>query len=224
MNVLDNPSRLKAAFLRSTMLLGVVLIAGCSASNSPTLVTLRALLPGGGPDAGAEAKKISYASLELHVARRGGLLVLAEQGGHVTFWQTSRRESIELRDGYLASTNGFAPELTMTQINAPAGNAPWMTADPPAYTLVRSWISTDGSRHTEQARAALTCANGVEPVKLPLATLELQKCRETLDWAQGATTASVYWRHPGDHHIWAAQVVPWPGAPEYDWKVARPWW
>ncbi len=219
--------RLRAVFLCAAgLFVGTSGLVGCSSTN-PAIATLSAFLPGR-VDVSDRASELSYASIDFVVGGRGGLLVLAESSQELTFWQSSRRETIVLRGGYLESTSGLTPELQLTQIRAGAVNnaMPWRLAleEPAHYTLTRTWTRADESVDTARADATLSCAPGTVEKKLPLTTLELQRCVEKLVWERGATTTSVFWRDPGNHRIWAADVVAWPGSPLYEWRVARPWW
>lgn len=218
--------RLRAVFLCVSALYAYLLLAGCSSSN-PAVATLTAFLPGRA-DVSERAGELSYASIDFAAAGRGGLLVLAESSQELTFWQSSRRETVVLRGGYLESTSGLTPELQLTEISTDTdeGAMPWRLAldEPAHYTLTRTWTRADGSVDTGRADATLSCATGAVEKKLPLTTLELERCVEKLVWERGATTTSVFWRDRGNHRIWAAAVVAWPGSPLYEWRVARPWW
>ncbi|HET7315083.1 YjbF family lipoprotein [Salinisphaera sp.] len=204
---------------------GLVMLGGCSFSSSPFWATIGSFVPGQHGDIAARAKKIPYASIDLSLGRRGGLLVLAEQQSGLTYWQTGRAEVVVLNHGFLQSTSGLTPQLEMNQAIDAQGRPVSMTALGSAahFVVERSWIDEEGVRHTGRARADWSCDSAARSVELPLTTRDLYKCVETLDWAGGGDTRSVYWRDDGGH-VWKADVAAWPGAPEISWQVARPWW
>lgn len=227
---LNRKGRRRAVFLCVGVCFLIFGLAGCSnLDGHPLLSTLGALVPGK-TDVSKAAANVSYASINFSLGRRNGLLILSEQKPGLTFWQSSQSETVVLRHGYLQSTSGLKPELAMTRItglaNDAAGQIPWSKAlvSPIEYRVLRAWKSTDDRLDSETAQARLTCPEGLEKVKLPLATLSLRRCREVLDWDSGQTTRSTYWIDPKDGRIWAADTVPWPGAEAFDWQVARPWW
>ncbi|GAB3682725.1 hypothetical protein [Salinisphaera aquimarina] len=222
--------RLRAVFLcvLGVCFLGVGL-AGCSTNSANPLVsTLSSFLPGRA-DVSDRARDVSYASIDFGIGGRGGLLILSNISQGLTFWQTSRRETVVLRDGYLESSGGLVPELHMTRISGYAAGdkkTPWSGEinAPVHYTVTRSWTNADGETDSGRASADLVCAPGTVEKKLPLTTRALERCVETLSWERGKQTASVLWRDPENHRVWAAEVVAWPGSPLYEWRVARPWW
>lgn len=225
--------RLRAVFLCAGVLCGALVLGGCSASSGdhPLLSTVRAFLPGGGRDVSQNAQKLPYASIDFSIARRNGLLVLAEQRPGLTFWQSSQAETVVLQRGYLQSTAGLQSNLVMTQLNGLPSNAAndmaaWSAAlkSPINYKVLRSWRVEDGKLRSASAQATLTCRPNSEKVQLPLAELPLRRCDETLHWGTGSTTHSSYWIDQKDGRIWAADTKPWPGAERYGWRVARPWW
>lgn len=203
----------------------VLALGGCSLSSSPLWSTLGSFVPGQRGDIGSEAKKIPYASIDLSLGRRGGLLVLAEKQGSLTFWQTGRDEVVVLDSGYLQSTAGLEPRLEMTRITDHGGAPVSMTSvgNSAKWVVERSWVGDKGNRHTGRATADWSCSSATSSVDLPLTTRDLYKCTETLDWATRGKTRSVYWRDDS-RRVWKADVVAWPGAPEISWQVARPWW
>jgi hypothetical protein len=206
-------------------------LAGCvDSQNHPLLATLGAFVPGSGSDVSKVAAKVSYASIKFSAGHRSGLLILAEQSSGLTFWQSSQAETVVLRQGYLQSTSGLDSNLEMTQITGLADNAGQASpfaqdlASPVEYKVLRSWRGRDDRLHSGAAEATLSCAGRTRPVKLPLATLPLKKCVQSMSWNSGKHTKSIYWIDPKDNRIWAGDVVAWPGGPEYAWQVARPWW
>lgn len=223
-------NRLRAVFL-CLVGLSISLIAGCGGvANTPVVSTFAAFFPGD-EDVSKQAAEISYASIKLRVAGSGGLLVLSEKSGGVTFWQSSGSQTIVLKNGYLDATRGLPSDLEMTRVSAQSSPAtrsasPWManTKIPLTYTVTRSWSTSDGRTRSDRATARLECRDQPERVELPLVTLPLQRCEETLRWDGGGSTVSTIWRNPDDNRIWAVDTVPWPGAQEIAWSVARPWW
>lgn len=221
--------RLRAVFLCALAIFALPGLSGCAGSSDSSLwgSTVSTFLPGHG-DVSRQAEAISYASIDLSVGRRGGLLVLAEQGDGLTFWQSSNRETVVLKDGYLDSTSGLDQDLRMSAIHRSTASerAPWdgAVATPVQYVVTRSWRTAKGQTHSAQGQATLTCGLAEREMTLPLVTRKLEQCQESVDWDNGRKTSSVYWRDPGSFRIWAAEVVPWPGAPVIAWRVARPWW
>lgn len=221
--------RLRAVFLCVGCILAASLVTGCaSGQGSPWVSTFASALPGLKHDASKQAEAIPYASVNLSVGGQGGLLILAEQADALTFWQSSSRETIVFRNGYLNSTRGLRANLLASRMTTDAGKAiqPWQSpaVTPVTYRVQRSWEDAKGDRHAGRAEAFFACAQTTEAVELPLTTLDLERCTESLDWESGKKTRSVVWRHPKTHRIWASDAVAWPGGPEVSWQVARPWW
>lgn len=234
--VRDKKGRRKAAFLCVGALSLVAALSGCAhfdANDHPLLSTVAAFSPfGGGADVSAQAKKIEFATIDVSLDGRGGLLVLARQQPGVTYFQSSQAEIVVLSRGYLSSTAGLQNNLEMTRLDG-LDSAAGSTATPFAgdlstvrrYTVTRRWTASDDKRSTTRtADAVLRCDTDTQSIKLPLATLPLVACKETLDWAGGGQTHSTYWIDPHDNRIWKARTEPWPGAPTFAWEVARPWW
>ncbi|AWN17545.1 hypothetical protein SALB1_3351 [Salinisphaera sp. LB1] len=189
------------------------------------LATLGSMVPGQHGDLAARARKVPYASIELSFGRGGGLLVLAEEQGGLTFWQTARNETVVLRHGFLQSIAGIKPRLEMSKSMGADGKLISMASlgSDERFRVERSWVDKKGVRHAGRAEARWVCSTKTRAIKLPLTTRELYKCTETLDWADRGETRSVYWRDAGGH-VWKADVAAWPGAPGISWQVARPWW
>ena len=217
--------RLRAAFLCGWFFwVGMALSACAGGNGGPFSSTVATFIPGEG-DYSRQAESIPYASIALSVAGHGGLLVLAEKSDRVTFWQTSTGETVVLANEYLEATRGLSRDLLSARVVGES-SPPWHGAvgDPVSYKVERSWRDSEGREKAGQGNATLTCGPEREKLDLPLAAIRLERCREVVSWSNGKQTASVIWRSPGDRHIWAAEVVPWPGGPVIAWRVARPWW
>lgn len=206
-------------------------LTGCiNSQNSPVLATLGAFVPGGGTDVSNTAAEVDYASIKFSAGHRSGLLILSEQVPGLTFWQSSQAETVVLQNGYLQSTAGLDENLQMTKFDGldrsgtDATLWPGELSSPIEYKVLRTWRTLDGRLRSGTASATLTCSADVMPLQLPLARLPLKKCAEAMTWGSGKRTKSTYWIDPKDNRIWAGNVVPWPGGPEYSWQVARPWW
>lgn len=221
--------RLRAAFFWFIACVLPLALSGCNVNPSAPLATVLGLLPGAS-DVSQRAAELPYASIDFHIAGRGGLLVLAEYAGDVAYFQSASRETVVLENGYLDHTAGLATDLLMTRFRRTDGvlsSAPWQAAEagqPFTYVVQRQWQRAGSMPYTDAAQATLVCEEHTTPVELPLTTLSLQRCRETLVWSGGAETWSTLWRSPENHRLWAMTTVPWPGAPEIEWQVARPWW
>ena len=180
-----------------------------------------------------QAASTRYASIDLQVNGTGGLLVLAEQAPGMTYWVTGQKQVVVFKSGYLASTSGLKRDLINSEYDPPldefgasaaSNQATRLQAGNHAHQLVRTWQTDNGGRKSARGRATISCDSDTHRVTLPLATLPLEKCRESVQWRTGERTASVYWRDPKTHRIWAAEVVAWPDGPKVAWDVARPWW
>lgn len=231
--------RCKAAFFLGVAMLSVLLVAGCGTSGSIIRQSLNDVVPNvfasSEQDVSPYASEVPYASLDISVNGRSGLIILAVAAGAQTYFLDASRGVIGLRHGYLTQTAGFNTDLLMTEVrsaNSLAQTAanqppPWQYAEtgkPVTYTLERQWRTADGVIHTGIAMATLTCQRDPIDVSLPLTTLALQHCDEIANWRSGASTHTVLWRHPQDHRLWRVSTIPWPGGPQIAWRVARPWW
>ena len=225
--------RLRAAFLCLLLLFVSAGTIGCADArrNSPFVSTFATFLPGGGGDVGKQAAAIPYASVDLSIGRAGGLLILAELTDDLTFWQSSTRETIVFRKGYLESTSGLYADLLYSRIGDSSDESlvPWETAPADGvsaldYRVERGWRDAKGVTHAAAGQASFACAEQPESRDLPLTTIELTRCVETVDWVSGGQTRSVVWRDPATHRIWAGDVAAWPGGLRVTWNVARPWW
>lgn len=214
-----------AHFFGLLVVVSVLALSGCSSSGNPMLATLGSFVPGQHGDLAGRARKIPYASIELRFGRGGGLLVLSEEKDGLTFWQTARDEVVTLQDGFLQSISGIKPRLEMSHATGEHGKpVSFMSlGNQERFVVERSWVDKKGRYHAGRAKAKWSCQSNTVSVKLPLTTRDLHKCVETLDWAKGGDTRSVYWRDDGGH-VWKADVAAWPGAPKITWQVARPWW
>lgn len=225
--------RLRAAFLCVAVVLVCLSVAGCAEGrrSSPFVSTFATFLPGGGGDVGKQAAAIPYASVNLSIGRAGGLLILAEKTDDLTFWQSSTRETIVFRDGYLESTQGLNTDLLYSRMGDGQSGpmALWREASAGSgqalhYAVQRGWRDAKGNTHAAAGQASFECEAEPEPRELPLTTLDLIRCVESVAWADGAKTRSVVWREPATGRIWAGDVAAWPGGLRVTWDVARPWW
>lgn len=220
--------RLRAAFFSCAALVMLLVLSGCGGAGA-LRSTMQAVVPWSG-DVSQRAAALPYATVDMSVNGNGGLLVLAELSHGNAYFQSASRGVIVLRHGNLYRTAGLAANLVMTRVyrqDQALQAAPWRLATagkPFHYQVQRQWRGAEGVLHADTARATLTCEQDTTQIELPLATLGLQKCRVTLAWSGGAHTQSILWRHPDDHRLWAVHTVPWPGGPEIEWQVARPWW
>ncbi|WP_251976380.1 YjbF family lipoprotein [Salinicola avicenniae] len=216
--------RLRAVFFRLSALATGLLASGCALDRGPSLGSLT-----GGPDTAAieeQAAATPYASLDLEVAGAGGLVILAESTGDMTYWQFADNATIALEQGYLRSTAGLTSDLIDTQVVTDSGQPtiPWRRGhDSADYRVIREWRSADGFETRGEAQASLHCDSETVEMSLPLTDAALQPCRETLEWESGDTTVSTLWRSPRDGRLWAVETQPWPDAPTFSWRIARPW-
>lgn len=219
--------RHSAAFFSCVVL--IFLLAGCGSGASALRGTLEAVVPWQA-DVSQRAGQLSYASIKLLIDGSGGLVVLAELSRDNAYFQLANYETIVLEDGYLDRTAGLPADLLVTRVRGVSGKLeqpPWRAAKagvPFEYRVQRQWRGVDGRIHADRARATLVCEPTPRQVELPLASLALQRCHESLVWSDGTRTESILWRLPEDHRLWSVRTVPWPGAPVFEWEVARPWW
>lgn len=222
--------RHRAAFFVSVAIFfALFFLAGCGGHARALRATMQGLVPWH-QNVSQRAAELPYASIDLLVNGHGGLLVLAELSQGNAYFQSANRNTIVMHNGYLDQATGAKTELLMTRLHRANGRLdrpPWRSAEggvPFEYLVQRLWRTFDGTLHAGQAQATLVCETVATERKLPLASLSLQRCRESLLWSNGATTQSTLWRDPVDQRLWAVQTVPWPDAPEFQWQVARPWW
>ncbi|WP_110599500.1 YjbF family lipoprotein [Salinicola lusitanus] len=203
-----------------------LLLSGCSLGSGRAL---DGLVPGSASgDVSDQAAATSYASLDFHVEGHGGLVILASQVRDMTYWQFRDSATVALKDGYLHSSAGLEQNLIDTSITGEEGEivdeSPWRgSSSSIAYRLTREWQTADGDLHHGQATALLDCDAAPSQVELPLMSRALQVCHETVNWEDGNVTHGTLWRAPEDGRLWAVETQPWPGAPIFDWQVARPW-
>ena len=226
MKILQEQGRRTAALLFIATLFLSTGLAGCARVLN--------VLPGVGGDSrrlsdealSQRAQQIPYASIDLHVNGTGGLMVLTERAGRLTYWQTGQKQTLVFRNGRLDQTTGLPTDLVFSRDSADwaAADAPVASARETNYEVTRIWQTDTGADQALAGRATLDCDERSSPKELPLVTLPLQRCSEVVQWRDGAQTASLYWRDMNTGRIWAAESVPWPGGPKIDWQVVRPWW
>ena len=178
-------------------------------------------------DVTQRAEAISSASIKLTVDGRGGLMVLSHASDNLTYWQTAKRQTFVLNHGNLDHTAGLSRDILNTRMVAGQRESlPWRLADeqPIHYELARTWRNRSGEIIQARGRAQLVCKPGLESVPLPLVTLDLRRCEESVIWPSGTTTESTLWLGKDSGRIWAARVQPVPDGDVYEWQVARPWW
>lgn len=227
--VCSEEGRLRAAFFSCATLVLLLVLSGCAHEIKLMRDTLQAVTPWH-QDVSEHAAELPYASIDITVEGNGGLVVMAERSSDHAYFQSGNRDIFVLHNGYLDQTAGLMSNLMMTRIHQVDGilaGMPWHMADTGEafeYLVQRIWRSKDGVLHADQAHARLVCHEHSAKKTLPLGSLVLQRCLETLTWSDGTSTQSILWRHPDSHQLWAVHTVPWPGAPEIHWEVARPWW
>lgn len=204
-----------------TMLALPLTMTGCALGESPSVNSLIGGVTG--EDIATQASDTPYASLDFQVDGNGGLIILAEQAGTLTYWQFSDNATVALQNGYLKSSAGLPSDLIDTRFDA-SGSQPWQDSQPSGhYGIEREWRTAGGQVHHGHASAALRCESEPVELELPLTTQTLQTCHETLTWDDGETTESTLWRSPSDRRLWAVDTQPWPDGPTFSWRIARPW-
>ncbi|MBS4154348.1 YjbF family lipoprotein [Cobetia sp. MC34] len=192
------------------------------------------------------ASELPYASLKLKHANSTALVVLAtlEGNGRIARFESRDRGILELRDGVLSATSGFARDVADRREQSTTGRAlarpAWLMASGTTYLVSVSALSpyprrlerqdaaSTGSQRQDdvtvmqvhEATARLEC-EAAAPYSLPLAELPLQHCREILSWDDGSTTRNDLWRD--ENRVWAADMTAWPGGPRFGWEVAKAW-
>src|SRR5699024_5161940 len=147
---------------------------GCGSASGVLRSTLHTLVPWS-HNVSKRAASLPYASIDLTVGGKGGLVVLAELSEGNAYFQSASRGTIDIRHGYLAQSAGLPENLLMTRVYA-TGEAqmamPWRTAragEPFNYIVQRMWRTADGMLHTGRANATLVCKASTKQVELPLA-------------------------------------------------------
>jgi hypothetical protein len=195
-------------------------LAGCTQGGGTTplgetLLGLRSV-----PDEAhrTQAEALPYASLRLTSQGSTSLVVLAYQGGEQgeqTLWQAQDEVTVELRHGRPYRTAGLPADLLSWH--------PPRAPEDSRYAVEAAWRDGDGLTHLARGEARLTC-QPAEPLTLPLATLDLQRCEERIAWRGGEQSRNTLWRHPDTGRLWAGDIQPRPAAERIAWQVARPWW
>lgn len=211
-----------------------LILTGCAGGGvSPLGSSIGAALPGVGDTQSPveRAESLRFASLILEGPSRSGLVVLGAVAGDTTLWPTGQQGSLALyRDG-LAATAGFRRDLLGLRYT-PQGKGsepdaqswvPWQASTPVSYRVASQWQEANGQVLAAAGDGMLRC----EPAQtrpLPLGSRPLELCRESVAWEGGGVTHSRFYRSPGDHRLWAAEVTPWPEGEAIAWEVARAWW
>lgn len=214
---------LRAAFFAGSALLPVAL-TGCASGGASPLVTIFSDALSQEEGLADRAAEISFASLRLDTGDRRGLVVLAAQANDETYWPTGNQGLITLRHEGLHTTTGLERNLLDTAFpSLPPGEAPWRQASPATFRMTRTWQDPDGLPRHMAAAGRLACGEP-EAYALPLATLTLEPCEMTLQWANGESTTGKLWREPQSLRLWAGEEQAWPDGPTLQWEVARQWW
>ncbi|WP_161629075.1 YjbF family lipoprotein [Litchfieldella anticariensis] len=180
---------------------------------------LLALLPGQSEELSAHAEALPYASLTAGMNGNEALMVMAYQVGTDTMWQAQDRATLQLRQGFPYSTAGFDAELL--SLTYPSTEQ-WAASDS-GHPVSSHWRDSDGNEHYLSGQVSRRC-EAAQAEELPLATLELQRCEERVEWSNGDSSRNITWRDPNDQRLWAGDIEAWPGAARLEWQVARPWW
>lgn len=214
--------RLRAVFFCTAL---SMMASGCtSLGNSPLGASLESVFFADNPIA-EQANAVPYASLSFDAGGQPGLVVMASRVGDTSYWQLRDSSTVVLQHNYLERTAGFNSDLidTTLNINTHDAAAPWaLPLQHARYSLTRQWRTSHGELLQHSADVTLKCEAEIEEVSLPLTTLPLQRCTETLAWDTGDTTQSELWRSPETYRLWAVTTQPWPDAPIFSWQVARP--
>ncbi|WP_084286549.1 YjbF family lipoprotein [Halomonas halodenitrificans] len=214
---------LRAAFFVGSALLPLA-IAGCASGGASPMAALFSDALSEEKGLADRAAGIPYASLRLDAGDRQGLVVLAAQANGETYWPTGNQGLVTLRHEGLHTTVGLAQNLLDTAFPAlPDTQAPWRQQDPTTFRLIRTWQDPAGLPRRMAATGRLACGEP-EAHALPLATLTLEPCEMTLQWANGEATAGKLWRDPQSLRLWAGEEQAWPDGPTLEWEVARQWW
>ncbi len=214
--------RLRAAFACLGLGIFVSLVTGCgSGGPTPLGASLKGMVSGG-PDVTSHAEELPYASLAVHTENHRGLLILGAMANGHTYWPSAEGLSLQLRDGGLFATAGMGRDLLGTHYPGMDGS-PWRSTSPAGYAIERHVRDASGTVVRHVGEGTLECSAPTTR-ELPLATLELERCRERIDWKQAGTTRAEFWRDPETRDLWEYEGQAWPDGPAIAWQVARPWW
>ncbi|MDZ7852537.1 MAG: hypothetical protein U5L98_07775 [Halomonas sp.] len=200
---------------------------------------MQGLLPGESDSLAERAEALSFASLSLDTGDRRGLVVLGTLTGETSYWPTGANGLVALHQEGLHATAGLPQDLLHTRYSmhpkdsnnqgaslekaSLEGYVPWRDATPDTFRVTRLWRTTEGLVAGGEAQGHLTC-HAPTPRELPLATLSLQRCEQRLQWQDGSITEGTLWRDAETLRLWSVSEQPWPGAAQFKWEVARPWW
>ncbi|MBF8223916.1 YjbF family lipoprotein [Halomonas sp. 328] len=185
--------------------------------------SLQALWGSDGADA-ERAEALPHASLLVQAGDIRGLMVMGFRVGQQSYWPSADGLTLELSGDGLFAVDGLEQTLLATHYTGlAAASLPWHGQDARDYRVIRHWIDAQGQMQRGEAQARLHCGR-LETRHLPLGERQLQRCHETLTWADGRTSRTRLWRDPVDHALWEVDGQPWPDAPRIAWRVARPWW
>lgn len=181
-----------------------------------------------------QAENTPAASVKLDTDGRSGLAVLGARSGEMTFWAFGNNRLVSLYQGGLQARSGFASDLLATRYFADHpdpgaainhGYVPWQAGNHARFQLERHWIDSSGNAIAMRAKGEMTCQEETRAFNLVLARdIELQPCSVNYTWHNGQTTQAQWWRAPQTARIWKASEQLWPGGPQAEWEVARPWW
>ncbi len=214
--------RLRAAFACLGLGVFVSVVTGCgSGGPTPLGASLQGMVSGG-PDVSSRAEEMPYASLAVETDDHQGLLILGATSNEHTYWPSAEGLSLQLRDGGLFATSGLEQDLLGTH-HPGADSPPWRQATPETYRVERHVRGPTGAVVRHVGEGTLECRTRTSR-DLPLVTLELERCRERIDWEGAGTTRAELWREPETLDLWAYDGQAWPDGPSIAWQVARPWW
>lgn len=224
-------TRLRCGIRALATIAGALWLSGCANGElTPLGGSVRGLLaPSGEKPLLTQAQRLPYASLMIETESLQGLVVLGAEAGETTIWPAGNATSLALHQDGLQATAGLSRDLlSLHYMDAEAPGItlepnPWRWPEPPAYRVMSRWQAHDGTQHAAEARGVLRCG-APAPTSLPLGSLPLQACHETLYWSSGEVSHSTLWRDPESLRLWAVELSPWPQGSTIGWQVARPWW
>jgi hypothetical protein len=198
---------------------------GCATGSAvnPVAETMASLL-GSTPDFSGRAADLPYASMELTAGHSSALVVLAYIQGddpEYTYWQSSNRVTFQFRDGRPFATAGL--EGRLLSLERLENGPPTPQSDADTYRVRAHWVDPQDQEHVAVGEAHWACAAPAS-VELPLRTLELRRCEETIRWEGFGRQVNVFHLSPDSQRVWAGETRQWPGGPALNWQVARPWW